>query len=499
MISHQYEFLSRSYFWIFAGVVLLKILLAIWVPVTGDEAYFYIWGLFPDYGYYDHPPMIGWWLSLVMQVSDDPLALRMLAVLASILPALGSYLMLRRFHEQRARIVSLLMLFVPIFTIGILITTDTAFILFGLMSIACCQRAIFANSKWLFLLSGVLLGFSFLGKYFAALIGFGFLVHFLLFARDKATGLLFIILGTLPAIGLNLYWNWQHCGYNIMFNLVNRHGDEGLQWINLPLYITSLTYLLMPWVLWYFWKYRATLSKGIRKHQLGVWLTTALLPLGLFLLLSPVARIGLHWIVVFIPGALIGAYFLPLNVLRRLVLFSATFASLHILVVFIILAIPIDRLPDQNRQSDALIYLHPKKVARLFDDYSEDMTFLTSSYSRAAVLSYYSQHYFSVWGDGSHYGRQDDLITDFSKLDDTDMVFFPRRGNIDQDDMSPFFNSLKVKEIEIDGIALKVAEGKSFKYSVYRDKVLSKIRDDYYNFPSWLPLKQCKFISQYQF
>lgn len=499
MIGGQYKLLIQNYFRIVAGVVVLKLLLATWAPITGDEAYFYIWGLFPDYGYYDHPPMIGWWLSLIMLISDHPLALRAPAVLVSIIPSLGIYFLLRRSHEQRARLASLLMLFVPLFMIGILITTDTAVILFGLMSIACCQRAIAFNNKLFFLLSGLLLGLAFLGKYFAALIGFGFLAHFLLFARSQAIGLLLIVLGTLPAIALNLYWNWQHCGYNIMFNLVNRHGDEGLHWSNLPLYLLSLTYLLMPWVLWYHWKYRATLAKGIRDHQLGVWITTSLLPLGLFFLLAPMARIGLHWLAAFIPGLLILSYYLPIKILHRLVVMSVLFSALHFLAVMMILSMPLDRFMDHKQQTDALFYLHPKKIARLFDDYSENVTLLTNSYSRAAVLSYYSQHYFSIWGDGSHHGRQDDLITDFRELDGTDMVYFPRSGNVDTNYMSPFFNRLEVREVEVDGIALQIAEGQGFKYSVYRDKVLSKIRNNYYDFPNWLPLRECKFISQYQF
>ena len=28
-------------------------------PITGDEAYFTVWGLLPAPGYYDHPPMVG--------------------------------------------------------------------------------------------------------------------------------------------------------------------------------------------------------------------------------------------------------------------------------------------------------------------------------------------------------------------------------------------------------------------------------------------------------
>ena len=36
------------------------------MPITGDEASFIWSGRFPDWGFYDHPPMIGWWLAALL-------------------------------------------------------------------------------------------------------------------------------------------------------------------------------------------------------------------------------------------------------------------------------------------------------------------------------------------------------------------------------------------------------------------------------------------------
>ena len=76
------------------------------------------------------------------------------------------------------------------------------------------------------------------------------------------------------------------------------------------------------------------LGKLLRmKGQLGVWITTSLLPLGLFFLLAPMARIGLHWLAAFIPGLLILSYYLPIKILHRLVVMSVLFSALHFLAV----------------------------------------------------------------------------------------------------------------------------------------------------------------------
>jgi 4-amino-4-deoxy-L-arabinose transferase-like glycosyltransferase len=59
----------------------IKLVFAAWIPLTGDEAYFIGWGKNLDYGYYDHPPMVGWWLAGLLQVSDAVSWLRLPSVL----------------------------------------------------------------------------------------------------------------------------------------------------------------------------------------------------------------------------------------------------------------------------------------------------------------------------------------------------------------------------------------------------------------------------------
>ena len=54
-----------------AVATLLKFALAAALPLTGDEVYFFLWGKYPDYGYYDHPPMVGWWLAGLLTLGQS--------------------------------------------------------------------------------------------------------------------------------------------------------------------------------------------------------------------------------------------------------------------------------------------------------------------------------------------------------------------------------------------------------------------------------------------
>ncbi len=68
------------------GVLLLvRLIFAAVIPLTEDEAYYRLWAQHLRLGYFDHPPMVAWWLALGRIFAGDcPLGDRLVAVLASI-------------------------------------------------------------------------------------------------------------------------------------------------------------------------------------------------------------------------------------------------------------------------------------------------------------------------------------------------------------------------------------------------------------------------------
>ena len=77
--------------------------LAASAPVTADEAYFILWGRHPDLGFYDHPPMVGWWLAVLTRLSSAEWVWRLPAILLPGVIGLGIYLAMRGISESRAR------------------------------------------------------------------------------------------------------------------------------------------------------------------------------------------------------------------------------------------------------------------------------------------------------------------------------------------------------------------------------------------------------------
>ena len=72
---------------VLGATAVLKLFLAAIIPLTGDEAYFLIWGRFPDYGYYDHGAMTGWWTALTLLAGKSVFLVRLPAVITALLGA----------------------------------------------------------------------------------------------------------------------------------------------------------------------------------------------------------------------------------------------------------------------------------------------------------------------------------------------------------------------------------------------------------------------------
>src|SRR3990170_4592795 len=111
-----------------------KFWLAIALPMTGDEAYFIYWGVYPDYGFYDHPPMVGWILALLLQLSRAQWVLRLPVIVLPALIALAMLQYLRPEDQNKAYVAALAFLLLPANVWNVLITTDTPLVLFSFLS-----------------------------------------------------------------------------------------------------------------------------------------------------------------------------------------------------------------------------------------------------------------------------------------------------------------------------------------------------------------------------
>lgn len=483
----------RQWFWGALGATLVfRFWLAAALPITGDEAYFVLWGRRPDLGYYDHPPMVGWLLAPLVALSQAEWFVRLPSIL---LPAALALLVRHALAAWFARgadvadLAALAVLLVPMNVWNVLVTTDTPLVFFSVVSLLA-----FARRR--FFLAGVLLGLAFLSKYFAVLLGLAYLAWAIAARRPGAFGLAF--LGALPAGLVNLYWNWQACWCNVMFNAVNRHEDAGLSWATPALYAASLAYLAAP-LLWFAWKGRAQLRAALARPEVGVTLAAWLVPLALFALLSPVKRIGLHWLLAFMPAIVLS---LALALERRaLVVTARWFAALAVLHValFVALLVPPLETWQENRRYQRLVLLFdPQAVLQPLGPLLARYRLTTEGYSLAARLAFHTERRVPVFGAGSSYARQDDIVTDWRRYQGRDLLVL-RREPPDLERYRPFFREVEAREVPARGTVHYAVLGRGFDYAAYREQVLQVVRERWYRIPGWLPVGRCYFFERYGF
>jgi 4-amino-4-deoxy-L-arabinose transferase-like glycosyltransferase len=487
----------------FAATLLYRFWLAAAAPVSADEAYFILWGRAPAIGYYDHPPMVGWILAPLAAFSESAWLMRLPAVLVPPLAALMVRSALlhgtpgRVGHGQEtADLAALAVLLLPANAWNVLITTDAPLALFSLASLLVFARAARTDSGRLFLASGFLLGLAFLSKYLAALLGLAYLLWSVSWKKFRPA--ILVCLGGLPAGLLNLYWNYEACWCNVMFNAVNRHGGEDSGWsLATPaLYAASLAYLAAP-LLWFAWRGRARLRAAWQLPAERALLLAWLVPFAVFAAISPVKRIGLHWLLSFLPALVLSAAMvLERGALRWSVRCFAVLAVLQVAAIMIIAALPADTW-QPSRFYARLVF--PGRIAELAAAIAPDrkgMALATDSYASAALLEYHWREPVAVFGRGTTHARQDDIDTDWRALAGKDLLVLRREAPLMQD-YAPYFQSLEVKRIPLGSGGYHAIFGRSFNYQAYRAGMLADIRDRYYRIPPWLPVGRCYFFERY--
>lgn len=506
MTTNTIDKYIRYFYWVLFVTFVIKLILSAVIPLTGDEAYYWIWGKFPAWGYYDHPPFIGWFLHPFVLISQNKIWLRLPVVLTTTFMGWLTFLLLRSYDPIKAALIAILFLISPLPLGAVLITTDTPVILFSFLSALCVFHAIRHNDRWgWYALGGLFLGIAFLSKYFAVLLTLAYLVYLLGVApnRKRVLGAGLLLLGVLPFGLENLYWNYTHAWANILFNVYNRNAGDYFSIQTVLFFVVTVFYIFTPPICYHIFKQRKHFFKKHQPEEFYFLTYLVTVPIACFLLISTFSTIGLHWPLSFVPFAYLWlAVSASVVQIKKMLKFMYGFTGLHLALIFIAAILPMTSIyswPTSMQDKAKLVYFFEHKAVRdSLDQYNQKYIFTSLDYVQADMMFYDSGYYCPTFGIGSVHGREDDLMTNFKLLAHKNfLIFYTRPPHAGE--YQAYFAQSSVHHFVYDDATFYYVLGKNFNYPAYRYHVLQDINNTYWQVPDYLPHAKSFFAVKYSF
>ena len=314
-------------FWILAlgSLTLLRLLLAATIPLSPDETYYWMWSVHLQAGYFDHPPMVAYWIRAGTALcGNTPLGVRLLGPIAA---AIGSVLLWdagENFLPGRHAGLVAAALFNATIILGvgsILMTPDTPLVFFWTAALAALGRLLATRDARWWLAAGAAAGAALLSKYSGILLIAG--VFFWLVTRTDGRAALrtpwpwgAVALACL-IFAPDVAWNAAH-GWVSYFKQGGR--VEGFDPGRSADFLAELlagqigvaTPLCFGLAAWGIWRLRGLAAPGPR---LLLWVT--LLPAAVFLEHVVSGRVEANWPAVMFPSGFLAAASLPEATLER--------------------------------------------------------------------------------------------------------------------------------------------------------------------------------------
>ncbi len=213
----------RTLAWVVGGLLVLRVAAAASIHLWEDEAYYRLWGLSPQAGYYDHPPMLAWWIWIARHIAGDgPLGVRLLFALSSAATSLIVFDTARLAGASERTAVRAAIWYNATFLIGVgafMAVPDVPATLFWALAVWAVLKSDREPSPWWkpalwWAVAGAAAGLACLSKYSALFLAPGILLWLIVNERSRAQLKTpwpwLAILVAAGLFGINIAWNADH-------------------------------------------------------------------------------------------------------------------------------------------------------------------------------------------------------------------------------------------------------------------------------------------------
>ncbi|HMI01240.1 MAG TPA: glycosyltransferase family 39 protein [Pedobacter sp.] len=282
---------SDNILFIFLGIwVLLNLIQAAFVEVHADEAYYWMYSRFLDWGYFDHPPMVALFIKTGDAISGSTLGLRLITVLTSTLSVYFLWQMLKPYAVNIKLFILLFGSVVLFHVYGFITTPDAPLAFFTVLFFYVYQRYEKEdNRKWALLLALVIACLLY-SKYHAILVLFFTVISNLkLLQRRSFWGIVLVsILVFLP----HIWWQVQNNYPSFYYHVIDRSAAF-YKFRYTTEYLLAQLALAGPLVGWYLYSSAAVLKtsdsfiRALKFNCYGIFI--------FFLFSTLKGRVEAHW------------------------------------------------------------------------------------------------------------------------------------------------------------------------------------------------------------
>ena len=209
-------FFQKNHRLVFYGVwLLLGLIQSGLTELQDDEAYYWAYSRYPDWGYFDHPPMIAFLIKTGYAVFPNELGVRLFPLLLNILSLLIIEKLIDKKNSSLFYCIALSIAVLQV--VGFFAVPDIPLLFFTALFFWCYKKFTVAPSFLHTLLLGISVAFLLYSKYHAVLIVFFTLLsNIRLFTRYQTYLAGFI---ALLFFAPHLWWQYQHDWVSFRFHL----------------------------------------------------------------------------------------------------------------------------------------------------------------------------------------------------------------------------------------------------------------------------------------
>ncbi len=420
-------------------IAVIQFLCACRVPLSGDEAYYWMWSKRLSLGYYDHPPMVAWLIAIgTTLLGDTPQGVRLMSVVLSAATSLLLFSLCYRISKKEEVAFGALALYwiIPYLAVeSVMMTPDVGLIFFWTLSMTLFHDALLGSRRWTsWFFGGITWALAFYSK-FTALIFLPSLLLFLIISPSGRQALRhrgpWLSLGAaLVTLAPYVLWNTAHEWVSLHFQLMARHAviaSSASHFFKYPLLqsaaLSPLLPLLFIYVIW-----KAIRSRNSPGREADLYLISLSVPTYLFFLyVSFHEQVEINWPVAGVLGLIV---LTPLVLLdqqagperKRDLRIAGAAASVAIVLMLLIYSACLNplvvmkisgRFAGDNNPGNGFTMLYgyadvPRHIERVRSQNSGDFIVASDINFLSAVLSFHSRSYVHMcYGNlqGSEYRR----------------------------------------------------------------------------------------------